>query len=141
MILTGLYILTPLRAWRPLQHWLYALHILIMLGVSWYRFPSLDYAVWHAYYIPFIGAAHLLSISAVTFLAYGWDKFQARRGGWRVPEATLHALAFLGGSFAAWSASRFFRHKTIKGSFRQMFAAVVIVQLGVVLGVIWWLNI
>ena len=37
------------------------------------------------------------AMSAVTFMAYGWDKRRARTGGRRVPERTLQTLALLGG--------------------------------------------
>lgn len=72
---------------------------------------------------------HLIVIQLSTFLAYGWDKRMARRGGPRLPERTLHALAFIGGTPAAWAGSRYFRHKTIKGDFRKMFWAVVVLQM------------
>lgn len=39
----------------------------------------------------------LVSINLVTVLAYYVDKRAARKGAWRVPEANLHTLEFLGG--------------------------------------------
>ena len=39
----------------------------------------------------------LIFINPVTMLAYYVDKRAARKGDWRVPEANLHTLEFLGG--------------------------------------------
>lgn len=140
MLLTVLIIFLPMAILlKGLRHWLYGLHVLLLSAVSWWNFPSLEYAIWHPYYIYFLGSAHLLIITIITFVAYGWDKRQARCGGWRVPEKTLHALAFIGGTLGAWAGSKFFRHKTIKGDFRQMFAAVVIIQL-IAIGLAIWVS-
>ena len=71
----------------------------------------------------------LVCINLVTFAYYGYDKWQARRAGRRVPEVALHLFALVGGSFGAFAAMRVFRHKTIKESFRIVFWIVVGVQL------------
>jgi uncharacterized membrane protein YsdA (DUF1294 family) len=46
------------------------------------------------------------------FAFYGWDKMQAQRHGWRVPEVILHALALIGGFVGGWAGMFIFRHKT-----------------------------
>ena len=61
---------------------------------------------------------YLLGINLAAFLAYGWDKWKARRHQWRIPEHTLLALAFLGGALGAALGMRFFHHKTRKNKFR-----------------------
>jgi uncharacterized membrane protein YsdA (DUF1294 family) len=58
-------------------------------------------------------------INVVTFVVYGWDKWRARRGGRRVPEAHLLWLAAVTGAIGAWTAMTLFRHKTRKRSFRR----------------------
>lgn len=45
---------------------------------------------------------YLIGINVLTFLAYGLDKWKAKREKWRIPEATLLLLAVLGGSVVAW---------------------------------------
>lgn len=71
----------------------------------------------------------LISISAVTFGAYGYDKAIAGNDSrMRVPERVLLLLALAGGSLAAWIAMKLFHHKTLKGSFRRNFGIVVGVQ-------------
>jgi uncharacterized membrane protein YsdA (DUF1294 family) len=56
--------------------------------------------------------AWLLAMSVVTFSYYGFDKYQAQRKGWRVPEVWLHVLAFAGGFLGGWAGLFWFRHKT-----------------------------
>lgn len=77
----------------------------------------------------------LISISAVTFGAYGYDKSIAGNDNrMRVPERVLLLLALAGGSLAAWLAMKIFHHKTIKGSFRRNFWIIVVVQIVLVCG-------
>jgi uncharacterized membrane protein YsdA (DUF1294 family) len=72
--------------------------------------------------------AYLLSVSVTTFLFYGYDKRQALRNGWRVPEAVLHVLALSGGTPGAFVGQIFFRHKTRKLRFKVVFVAIVLLQ-------------
>lgn len=74
----------------------------------------------------------LAFINAATFVAFWADKKQSMTGGYRISEKTLLTLALFGGSPAAFIASRLFRHKTKKGSFRAMFWLVVIIQIIIV---------
>jgi uncharacterized membrane protein YsdA (DUF1294 family) len=73
-------------------------------------------------------AAWLPGVNLTAFAYYGYDKWQARRGGRRVPEVVLHGVALAGGSLGAWLAMRVFRHKTIKGGFRFVFWTIVVLQ-------------
>ena len=43
----------------------------------------------------------LLAINVITFILYGIDKLKAKKGKWRIPEATLLLLAVMGGSIGA----------------------------------------
>lgn len=61
------------------------------------------------------------------------DKRRARRGGRRVPENVLLALALLGGSPGLALCMSAMRHKTAKASFLAKFAAVVALQLAAAL--------
>lgn len=56
--------------------------------------------------------AYLVLINAGGFLLMLIDKQKARRGAWRIPEATLMSVAILGGSIGAIAGMRLFRHKT-----------------------------
>src|SRR5262245_38455989 len=71
-------------------------------------------------------------MSCASLAAYGLDKRRAAHGGRRVPEGTLHLLAFLGGWPGALLGQRLFRHKTQKVPFRIVFWAGVVLHVGVV---------
>lgn len=61
---------------------------------------------------------YLLVLNALTFAAFGWDKYCAERQIYRVPEKTLLTLAVIGGAFGAIAGQQSFRHKTRKKPFR-----------------------
>jgi uncharacterized membrane protein YsdA (DUF1294 family) len=82
-----------------------------------------------------VAAAYLAVVAVMRlacFVAYGVDKHRAVTGGRRIPEHTLHAMAFLGGRPGALLGQRRFRHKTRKLSFRLVFWAVVLAHVGLV---------
>ena len=72
---------------------------------------------------------YLLAVNVLTFIVYGVDKWKARRGHWRVPEASLLGLAALGGSVGAWLAMQLLRHKTQKKKFRYGVPALFVLQV------------
>jgi uncharacterized membrane protein YsdA (DUF1294 family) len=69
-----------------------------------------------------------LAMSVVAFFLYRSDKRSAQAGEWRVPEATLHLIALIGGWPGAFLAQRAFRHKTSKLSFQFIFWMVVLLH-------------
>ena len=73
---------------------------------------------------------YLAIINVFTFLMYGYDKAVAGTGKSRIPEARLHFFAMIGGSPAGLVAQKFFRHKTVKGSFQFAYWAIVVLQIG-----------
>ncbi len=66
------------------------------------------------------------AFNAAAFLLFGLDKWRAIRTTRRVPEATLLALAALGGWLGGWVAMELFRHKTIKFGFKLRYAAAIV---------------
>lgn len=78
----------------------------------------------------------VLAINLLAFAAFGWDKRQARLGGWRVQEATLLWLALIGGTPGAFAGRAAFRHKTRKQPFvTQLWLVVVLQAMAVVAAV------
>ena len=61
--------------------------------------------------------AYIVGLGLITFVIYGYDKLQARRGGRRVPERTLLLLALAGGALGGWAGMLIWRHKTRHASF------------------------
>lgn len=84
-------------------------------------------------------AATCVVLSLVTIVVYGWDKSCAKRGARRVPEATLHLLALLGGWPGAALAQSLFRHKSQKTSFRIVFYLTVALHLAAVAALLHYL--
>ncbi|MCE4556674.1 DUF1294 domain-containing protein [Pelomonas cellulosilytica] len=71
------------------------------------------------------------SLSTATFIVYALDKRAAVKGGDRVPEATLHALAAAGGWPGALLAQQLLRHKSAKPRFRRIYGLTVLFNLAV----------
>ena len=67
--------------------------------------------------------------SVATFVAYGVDKRRAVRGGWRIPERTLHWMELAGGWPGALAGQAVFRHKRRKGAFMVVFAGIAMIHL------------
>ncbi len=76
-----------------------------------------------------LAQAMFIGVNVVTLLCYGYDKYMARVGGWRVPEVVLHALAAVGGTPGAFVGQMLFRNKTRASQFRTVFFVIVIVQV------------
>lgn len=60
---------------------------------------------------------YLELVNLTAFVLYGIDKYRAKRGRWRIPEAALILIAVLGGSIGALGGMYLFRHKTRKPKF------------------------
>ena len=89
----------------------------------------LGYLAWRYLGVGLLGA-WLIAINVAVFPLWAWDKFQAGRGGWRVPEATLHLAAALGAAGSSLVCMRWFRHKTRKQPFAALLNTVLLAQFG-----------
>lgn len=79
--------------------------------------------------------ADLIVMSTITLLLYAWDKRQAKKQGWRVPEKRLHLLALLGGWPGALLGQCWLRHKSIKTKFRLVFWLTVLLHTAIALAI------
>lgn len=131
MLILFLIILCPLLALvRPLQHNKFFIVYFAMMILSAYLTEEFYFrlkAFSHQAIMLFI-VYHLACINLATLLAYFADKRAAVRGDWRVPEAHLHTLEFLGGWVGAFVAQKLFHHKTKKGSYQAMFWLMLVLQ-------------
>lgn len=80
---------------------------------------------------------YLLIINAAGLLVMLVDKQKARKNLWRIPEATLIAIAMIGGSIGSLAGMRLFHHKTRKPKFYIGIPAILISQL-ILAGFIVW---
>lgn len=72
-------------------------------------------------------------VNVTAFLIYGIDKWNARKGLWRIPEKTLLGIAAVGGSVGAYAAMQMFRHKTKKPKFYIGVPFIFAIQIGILL--------
>ena len=72
---------------------------------------------------------YLLAINIASFFLYGIDKYKAKKGRWRISEATLLMMAVIGGSIGAWTGMRLWRHKTMHKKFKYGIPVIIIIQV------------
>lgn len=79
-------------------------------------------------------------MNALSYWLYAQDKEAAQLGNRRIPENTLHLVAFLGGWPAAWLAQQKLRHKTQKQPFRQIYFCIIVFNIILIIWLISPLN-
>ena len=72
---------------------------------------------------------YLLAINIIGFLAMGIDKFKAKKGYWRIPEATLMTICLIGGGIGTIAGMYTFRHKTKKLKFTVGMPTILIAEI------------
>ena len=72
---------------------------------------------------------YLLAINIASFFLYGIDKYKAKKGRWRISEATLLLMAVVGGSIGAWTGMRLWHHKTMHKKFKYGIPVIIILQV------------
>ncbi|NDV02912.1 DUF1294 domain-containing protein [Pseudoroseicyclus tamaricis] len=78
-----------------------------------------------------------LTINAITYGLFFWDKRAAIRREWRVPEATLLGWAVFGGALGGVIARRVFRHKTRKQPFSGTLTLIFWLQVVLAAALLW----
>ena len=73
--------------------------------------------------------AYLVLVNAAALALMLTDKKKARRGAWRIPEATLLGIAVFGGSIGAIIGMYLFRHKTRHMKFSLGLPLILAVQI------------
>ena len=75
---------------------------------------------------------YFLAVNITSFLLYGIDKYKAKKGRWRISEATLLTMAARGGSIGAWAGMRLWHHKTMHKKFKYGIPVIIILQIALV---------
>ncbi len=143
MVITFASVLIGLLVFiRPLQrNGFYILHCALVILSAWYienhyfRASAFGYKTFLLFIV-----FQFISINLITILAYWKDKRAAVRGEWRIPEAQLHTLEFLGGWSGALLAQKIFHHKNKKHSYQAMFWVVLFLQIAAVIGILRFLH-
>ena len=73
--------------------------------------------------------AYLVIINALGYLLMLVDKKKAKKGAWRIPEATLMTVAAIGGSIGSLLGMYHFRHKTKHPKFTVGIPLILIAQV------------
>ncbi|MEA3559873.1 MAG: DUF1294 domain-containing protein [Candidatus Thermoplasmatota archaeon] len=81
--------------------------------------------------------SYMISVSIVSFLLFSLDKLQAKRGGTRIPEASLITITLLGGFIGSFLSMVIFRHKIRK----TKFWVLVITALAIYSAIVYFLYI
>ena len=68
-------------------------------------------------------------INIITFLVFGYDKWQAKNNKRRISEFNLLLLTGIGGTIGGIVSMYLFKHKTNKFSFTLAFYAIAILQI------------
>lgn len=78
-------------------------------------------------YLPFL--FYFLAVSLVTAIITAIDKYKAKKGAFRVSEATLFFLAVIGGALAEYFTMKLIRHKTLHKRFMIGLPLIIILQI------------
>ncbi|MCA9003160.1 MAG: DUF1294 domain-containing protein [Planctomycetes bacterium] len=81
--------------------------------------------------------AWVFGANVSAYIIWWFDKYQAGKGGWRVPERTLHTMAIVGASPASLAAMSILRHKTQKRFFSVFYSVLLVLHIAGLL-LIWF---
>ncbi|RKM55626.1 DUF1294 domain-containing protein [Butyrivibrio sp. X503] len=76
---------------------------------------------------------YIAAVNIIGFALMGIDKRKARKGAFRIPEATLFAFAFIGGSIGSTLGMFIFKHKTRHWYFKFGMPLIILLQVAFVL--------
>lgn len=79
----------------------------------------------------YIVIGYLAIMNIAGFASMGIDKKRAIRGAYRISEASLFMVALLGGSMGSILGMQLFRHKTKHWYFVWGMPAILVIQLGI----------
>ena len=77
-------------------------------------------------------AGYIIIINIIGFALMGIDKRKAQRSAYRIPEATLFTIAFMGGSLGSVLGMYTFRHKTKHWYFKFGMPIILILQIALI---------
>lgn len=85
--------------------------------------------------VGYILLAYFAVVTLVAFILMGVDKHKAKKGAFRISEASLFVIALLGGSIGSTAGMLVFHHKTNHWYFQFFMPCITLLQ---VLGILIW---
>ena len=83
---------------------------------------------------------YFAAVSIISAVVCTADKRRAVKGKWRVKESKLFLLCALGGSAAMYITMRLIRHKTLHKCFMIGIPLIVVVQVVLLIGLIYYFK-
>lgn len=78
-------------------------------------------------------AYYIVAINIIAAIITIADKYKAKKELWRIPEAKLILVAFMGGAFGEYLTMKLIRHKTQHNKFMLGLPAIMLLHLAVIL--------
>lgn len=88
---------------------------------------------------PYIPLIYFAAVSVITAVITSLDKYKAKKGAFRISEATLFILALLGGALSEYLTMRLIRHKTLHKRFMIGLPVIVLIQSAAIILLIVYL--
>lgn len=85
----------------------------------------------------YLFTVYYILMCIITFIFYAADKTKAKKGEWRISEATLITLSFIGGSAGAITAMQMLHHKTRNLKFKICVPLSLILHIAFIAAVIY----
>ncbi len=85
----------------------------------------------------YIALIYFAAISLITVAVTALDKHRAKKGKFRISEATLFVLALAGGAVSEYLTMRLIRHKTLHKRFMIGLPLIILIQLLAVMLIIF----
>ena len=82
-------------------------------------------------------AGYFAALNILGLALMGIDKWKARKGAFRIPEATLFIIAIIGGSIGSILGMYLFRHKTRHWYFLYGMPVILALQIILILAVVF----
>lgn len=80
---------------------------------------------------------YFIAVNIIGLFLMGLDKYKAKKRLWRIPESTLFIIAIIGGSIGSIMGMYLFRHKTRHWYFVYGLPAILIIQIGLFLAILY----
>ena len=100
------------------------LFLLFRKDMASLSFDFVEFFEYKLYLLIYLGLINIIS-----FLSFGFDKYRANRGKWRLKNGFLLGLSFIGGAIGGLIGIKVFRHKTKKSYYKMGLPLMILMQI------------